>query len=104
MTKTKFHPPHKTPTGHTFAINDDGTEIQLTFSDATSLEGDKVPTIVISGEDGKVLRSWLSSAELRSQVEADQLARDALAKPPREINPDTKFEPGAEPPAPAKPI
>lgn len=79
MTKTQFHNPHKTPAGgaHSFAINDDGTEVRLSFENDSAV-------VVISGDDAKDLRSWLSAAELRSQAEADQVAADAKKNPPRE--------------------
>lgn len=77
MTKTQFHPPHKTVGGaHSFSINDDGTEVMLTFQGQ--------PSIVISGADAKDLGSWLAGAALRTQLEADQLAQDVKANPPKE--------------------
>jgi hypothetical protein len=67
MTKTAFHPAHKIRGGaHSFAINDDGTEVQLAFQNGSAV-------VVISGSDASELRDWLNSAELRSQAEADAL-------------------------------
>ena len=79
MTTTKFHAPHKTAQGgaHTFAINDDGTEVQLSFNDGKHV-------LVISGADAKDLGSWLAGAALRTQLEADQLATEVKANPPKE--------------------
>lgn len=69
MTKTQFNQPHRHPSGHTFSINDDGTEVRLTF------HGDDDKPVVISGEDAKALHNWLDAAALRTQEEADALTR-----------------------------
>jgi hypothetical protein len=68
MTKTAFHPPHVTAGAkHSFSINDDGTQVQLTFAGQ--------PAIVVDGVEALELRTWLNAAALRTQEEADELAK-----------------------------
>lgn len=63
-TGMKFAAPSKTASGHAFAINADGTFVQLTFNGVT---------LAITGADAKSLRDWLAPAALRTPAEAAAL-------------------------------
>jgi hypothetical protein len=84
--KMKFHPPHVTPTGHEFSINDHGTRVKIQFAAQNAVE--------ISGDEAIVLRSWLDSAELRTQEQHAKVLADEAANPTQEINSGFKVELG----------
>lgn len=65
----EFHQPHVTPDKqHSFAIDDLGTAVMLSFHDGAQ-------PVRLTGEDAKKLREWLSGCELRTQAEADALGK-----------------------------
>lgn len=76
----KWHPGHKTPHGHAFAIDDHGLAVQLDFG---------AGPVEITGEQAQHLRSWLNSAEVRTQAEHDAI--QALPAPV-EVNSGIKVE------------
>lgn len=76
----RFHPAHKNEHGHTFAIDDHGLAVEVDFG---------AGPIELTGEQAQKLRSWLNSAELRTQAEHDAI--QALPKPV-EVNSGIKVE------------
>jgi hypothetical protein len=76
----RFHPAHKNEHGHTFAIDDHGLAVEVDFG---------AGPIELTGEQAQKLRSWLNSAELRTQAEHDAI--QALPKPV-EVNSGIKIE------------
>lgn len=79
----KFHPPSRSPHGHTYAIDDHGLAVQLDLGSG--------PT-EITGEQAQHLREWLSKCELRTQSQHDAVQAEAAANPPQEVNSGIKVE------------
>lgn len=81
----KFHPGHKTKTGgHEFSINASGTAVQLTLAGGSP--------VAITGAEAKELRSWLGSAELRTDDEHAAVLAKEKENPTQEINSGFKVE------------
>lgn len=76
----RFHPAHKNEHGHTFAIDDHGLAVEVDFG---------AGPIELTGEQAQKLRSWLNSAELRTQAEHEAI--QALPAPV-EVNSGIKIE------------
>lgn len=79
----KFHTPHKTPHGHSFAIDDHGLAIQIDIGQGPQ---------ELTGEHAQHLREWLSKAELRTQAQHDAIMAGEEKNPTKEINSGFKVE------------